>query len=116
MRVVEVSTVAATLALVVFASASVVLADGRVALWSANSTHAHIGRLPNPGERRGRHDGRACSGLGFDVTTELDADRGRADRNPAGVHAAERGGGRLEMDGVNYVVPVDARLPSATST
>ena len=48
MRVVEVSTVAATLALVVFASASVVLADGRVALWSANSTHAHIGRLPDP--------------------------------------------------------------------
>ena len=75
MRVVEVSTVAATLALVVFASASVVLADGRVALWSANSTYAHIGRLPNSEKRRVDMTAAPAAGLGFDVTTELDADR-----------------------------------------
>ena len=42
------SFVATVLALVVFASASVALADGRVALVVGNSTYAHIGRLPNP--------------------------------------------------------------------
>ena len=46
MRVVRLSVVAAML--VVFASATVVLANGRVALVVGNSTYAHIGRLPNP--------------------------------------------------------------------
>ena len=40
--------VAAMLVLVVLASATVVLADGRVALVVGNSTYAHIGRLSNP--------------------------------------------------------------------
>ena len=42
------SLVAAVLALVVLATPSVLLADGRVALVVGNSTYAHIGRLPNP--------------------------------------------------------------------
>ena len=47
--------VVAILVLVVLAVPMVVLADGRVALVVGNSTYAHIGPLPNPGERRGRH-------------------------------------------------------------
>ena len=40
--------VVAALVLVVLATPTVVLADGRVALVVGNSTYAHIGRLPNP--------------------------------------------------------------------
>ena len=74
MRVVKRSIVAAPLALVVFASASVVLADGRVALVVGNSTYDHIGRLPNP-ENDAVDMAAALQRLGFDVTIELDADR-----------------------------------------
>ena len=42
------SLLVAVLVLVVLASPTVVLADGRVALVVDNSTYAHIGRLPNP--------------------------------------------------------------------
>ena len=74
MRAVKRSIVAAALALVVFASATVGLADGRVALVVGNSTYAHIGRLPNPGNDA-VDMAAALQRLGFDVTTELDADR-----------------------------------------
>ena len=64
----------AVLAFVVFAAPTVVLADGRVALVLGNSTYAHIGPLPNPD-----HDAADISAalrrLGFEVTTEFDADR-----------------------------------------
>ena len=68
------SFVAAVLTLVVFASASVVLADGRVALVVGNSTYDHIGRLPNP-ENDAVDMAAVLQRLGFEVTTELDADR-----------------------------------------
>ena len=106
------------LSIVLLASASVVLADGRVALVVGNSTYAHIGRLPNPA-----NDAAAVSAalrrLGFEVTTTLDAGltelnqslrtftRRSAGSDVALVFYAGHG---LEMDGVNYVVPVDARL------
>ena len=58
--------------------------------------------------------------LGFEVTTELDADRVELTEALRRVHAAERPGRTsrwsstrdhgIEMDGVNYLVPVDARL------
>ena len=57
----------------VFASAPAALADGRVALVYGNSTYAHIGRLPNP-ENDAVDMAAALQQLGFDVTTELDAD------------------------------------------
>ena len=110
--------VAAMLVLVVLASATVVLADGRVALVVGNSTYAHIGRLPNP-ENDAVDMGAALQRLGFDVTTVLDADRVvltealRAfPRRSAGadVSLVFYAGHGIEMDGVNYVVPVDARL------
>ena len=67
--------VAAVLAFVVLAVPAVVLAaDGRVALVVGNSTYAHIGRLPN-GENDARGMSAALRRLGFEVTTELDADR-----------------------------------------
>ena len=118
MRVVQPSLVAALLALIVFASASVALADGRVALVVGNSTYAHIGRLPNP-ENDAADMAAALRRLGFDVTTELDADRVvltealRAfTRRSAGadVSLVFYAGHGIEMDGVNYLVPVDARL------
>ena len=57
-----------------FAVPTVVLADGRVALVVGNSTYAHIGRLPNP-DNDARDMSAALRRLGFEVTTEFDADR-----------------------------------------
>ena len=61
------------LALVLVASASVALAR-QAALVVRNSTYAHIGRLPNP-ENDAVDMVAALRRLGFEVTTELDADR-----------------------------------------
>ena len=97
MRVVRLSVVAAMLAVVVFASAAVVLADGRVALVVGNSTYDHLGGLPNP-----EHDAidmaAALARLGFDVTTELDADR-----------VAAAGGRRREPHEAVAWLPLGAR-------
>ena len=112
------SLVAAVLTLVVFMMPTVVLADGRVALVVGNSTYAHIGRLPNP-DNDARDISSALRRLGFEVTTELDADRVELTealraftRRSAGadVSLVFYAGHGIEMDGVNYLVPVDARL------
>ena len=112
------SLVAAVLALVVLATPTVVLADDRVALVVGNSTYAHIGRLPNPDSDAVDMSG-ALRRLGFEVTTELDADRVELTealraftRQSAGadVSLVFYAGHGIEMDGVNYLVPVDARL------
>ena len=112
------SLVLAILALVVLAIPSVVLADGRVALVVGNSTYAHIGRLPNP-DNDAADMSAALRRLGFEVTTELDADRveltealRQFTRQSAGadVSLVFYAGHGIEMDGVNYLVPVDARL------
>ena len=110
--------VAPVLAMVVLAAPAVVLADGRVALVVGNSTYAHIGWLPNP-ENDAADISSALRRLGFEVTTELDADRveltealRRFTRQSAGADVALvfYAGHGIEMDGVNYLVPVDARL------
>ena len=112
------SLVVAVLAFVVFAAPSVVLADGRVALVVGNSTYAHIGRLPNP-DNDARDISAALRRLGFEVTTELDADRVELTEalraftrrsTGADVSLVFYAGHGIEMDGVNYLVPVDARL------
>ena len=109
--------VVAVIALVLAASASVALAR-QVALVVGNSTYAHIGRLPNP-ENDAVDLAAALRRLGFEVTTELDADRGELTealraftRRSAGadVSLVFYAGHGLEMDGINYLVPVDARL------
>ena len=112
------SLVAAVLALVVLATPTVVLADGRVALVVGNSTYAHIGRLPNP-DNDARDMSAALRRLGFEVTIELDVDRVELTealraftRQSAGadVSLVFYAGHGIEMDGVNYLLPVDARL------
>ncbi len=112
------SFVVAVLAVVVLAVPAVVLADGRVALVVGNSTYAHIARLPNP-DNDARDISAALRRLGFKVTIELDADRVELTealraftRQSAGedVSLVFYAGHGIEMDGVNYLVPVDARL------
>ena len=112
------SLVVAVLAFVVFAAPTVVLADGRVALVVGNSTYAHIGRLPNP-DNDARDISAALRRLGFEVTTELETNRVELTealraftRRSAGadVSLVFYAGHGIEMDGVNYLVPVDARL------
>ena len=112
------SAVVTVLAFVVVAMPSVARADGRVALVVGNSTYAHIGRLPNP-DNDARDISATLRRLGFEVTTELDVDRVeltaalRAFRRQsagADVSLVFYAGHGIEMDGVNYLVPVDARL------
>ena len=110
--------VVAVLALTLLTWASLALADGRVALVVGNSAYAHIGRLPNA-DNDARDLSAALRRLGFEVTTELDADRGELNealraftrRNlGADVSLVFYAGHGMEMDGANYLVPVDARL------
>ena len=68
------SFVVAVAAVVVLTAPAVVLADGRVALVVGNSTYAHVGRLPNA-ENDAVDMSATLRRLGFDVTTELEADR-----------------------------------------
>ena len=112
------SLVGTALALLVLATPAVVLADGRVALVVGNSTYAHIGRLPNP-DNDAADISAALRRLGFEVTTELDADRveltaalSAFSRRSVGaeVSLVFYAGHGIEMDGVNYLVPVDVRL------
>ena len=112
------SFVVAVLAVVVLAVPAVVLADGRVALVVGNSTYAHIGRLPNP-DNDARDLSVSLRRLGFEVTTEFNVDRVELTealraftRQSAGadVSLVFYAGHGIEMDGVNYLVPVDARL------
>ena len=125
MRAVK-SLVAAVLVLafVVLAVPSVVLADGRVALVVGNSTYTDIARLPNP-----RNDATDMSAalrrIGFEVTTELNADRAELNEALRAFSRRSRGtdvalvfyaGHGMEMDGVNYLLPVDARRCAAIPT
>ena len=112
------SLLVGVLAFVAFAAPAVVLADGRVALVVGNSTYAHIGRLPNP-DNDAADISAALRRLEFKVTTELDTDRveltealRQFTRQSAGadVSLVFYAGHGIEMDGVNYLVPVDARL------
>ena len=113
-------SVAAVLVLV--ASASGALADGRVALVIGNSTYAHAGRLPNA-ENDATDMAAALRRLGFEVTTELDTDfaglngalRAFSRRSSgADVSLVFYAGHGMELDGVNHLLPVDARLEHDT--
>ena len=115
-------TLVALLALGSWLAPSAATAAGRVALVVGNSAYAEIGTLPNPGNDAADVSA-ALRRLGFEVETVHNADR-------AGMNAALRGftrrsvgadvalvfyaGHGLEMDGVNYLVPVDARLERDT--
>ena len=116
------AAVVALLGIGAAAAPSVVTAAGRVALVVGNSDYTAIGALPNPGNDAA--DVSAALGrLGFDVTTVEDADRVAMNealrtftRESVGAEVALvfYAGHGLEMDGVNYLVPVDARLERDT--
>ena len=110
--------VVAVLALTLLTWASLALAAGRVALVVGNSTYTHIGRLPNA-ENDATDMSVALRRLGFEVTTELDADRVELTEAlraftrrslGADVSLVFYAGHGIEMDGANYLVPVDARI------
>ena len=110
--------VVAVLALTLLTWASLALAAGRVALVIGNSTYSHIGRLPNA-ENDATDMSVALRRLGFEVTTELDADRVELTEAlraftrrslGADVSLVFYAGHGIEMDGANYLVPVDARI------
>ena len=115
---------AGSLLLAVFTlhGSSVALATTRVALVVGNSAYDHVSRLPNP--TSDATDVAAALGrLGFDVTrvfdgthAELNAALRRFTRDSARatVSLVFYAGHGMEMDGVNYLVPVDARLERDT--
>ena len=110
------------LALVLLAAPWPASAAGRVALVVGNSTYEHIGRLPNPANDAADLSA-ALRRLGFDVTVARDAGRTALTealrvftRRSAGADVALvfYAGHGMEMDGVNYLLPVDARVERDT--
>ena len=110
------------LAFVLLAAPWPASAAGRVALVVGNSTYEHIGRLPNPANDAADLSA-ALRRLGFDVTVAQDAGRTALTealraftRRSAGADVALvfYAGHGMEMDGVNYLLPVDARLERDT--
>ena len=97
-------------------------ATGKVALVIGNSTYGPIGDLANPGNDA-TDIGAALGRLGFRVTTVFDVDQLAFNqalmeftRRSAGADVAIvfYAGHGLEIDGVNYLVPVNARLERDT--
>jgi formylglycine-generating enzyme required for sulfatase activity/uncharacterized caspase-like protein len=93
----------------------------RVALVIGNGAYRHAPELPNP-TNDARAVARALEGLGFDVALALDTDyralrralRDFARRlSDAGVGLFYYAGHGLQVEGKNYLVPVDARLEAA---
>jgi uncharacterized caspase-like protein len=95
----------------------------RVALVIGNSAYEHTPSLTNT-----RHDAddfaRALEALGFEVTKGLDLDKAGMDRTIRAfaerLVGAELGlffyaGHGLQIGGVNYLVPVDAKLTTASA-
>ena len=97
-------------------------AAGRVALVVGNGAYTHIGRLPNP-TNDAADVGAALRRLGFEVTQVRDADLSALTTELRAFSRRSRGadvalvfyaGHGMEMDGVNYLLPVDARLERDT--
>lgn len=97
-------------------------AAGRVALVIGNSQYEHAVPLPNPANDA-TDIGEALARLGFEVTTVRDAGRTAlavaladfADRSAgAEVALVFYAGHGMEMGGVNYLLPVDARIERDT--
>ena len=98
------------------------VAADRVALVVGNSEYVHAGSLVNPGNDA-IAVGESFERLGFEVTTVLDADMPEMNEalrsfartsSTAAVAAVFYAGHGIEVDGVNYLVPVDAQLERDT--
>ena len=119
--------VAVLAALLVLAAGGAVLAQGgaadRVALVIGNSAYEHASELANPvNDATAMRD--ALTRLGFDVVFSRDADEDAMEDALAAMEEKSVGaavalvfyaGHGMEMDGANYLVPVDARLSSAAA-
>ena len=112
----------ALLALVLLTAPWPASAAGRVALVVGNSTYEHTVRLQNPANDAADLSA-ALRRLGFDVTVAQDAGRTALTealrvftRRSAGADVALvfYAGHGMEMDGVNYLLPVDARVERDT--
>ena len=97
-------------------------ASGKVALLIGNSAYTHIGRLPNPANDAADMEA-ALQRLGFEVTAAPDADLAgltealrqfARQTDGADLALVFYAGHGMEMDGVNYLLPVDARLERDT--
>lgn len=110
------------IALLLCLCAPLARAEQRVALVIGNGAYAAVPALPNPA-----NDARAMAEslrlLGFDATALIDADKPAMDAalRAFGRRAAEAdvamvfyAGHGVQVDGRNYLVPVDARLPRQT--
>ena len=98
-------------------------ADGRVALVVGNGAYTQTGTLANP-VNDARAVGAALNRIGFDATVLEDLDRNKMgdalrqfeeDSDGADMALLFYAGHGMEMDGANYLIPVDARLASASA-
>jgi formylglycine-generating enzyme required for sulfatase activity len=113
-------TLAVIFIFVVLVTPSIVFAEKRLALVIGNSKYQHVPRLANPANDASDMAQR-LQGLGFGVTRGLDQDqqglrrllqefaRTSAGADMAVVFYAGHG---MEVDGRNWLVPVDARMQS----
>ena len=116
------SIVRAVVLAVAFVAGASAYGAERVALVVGNSAYRGIGELPNP-KNDATDVGMALGRLGFEVTTVIDGDRAGMEealrtlaRRSVGadVVVVFYAGHGMEIDGTNYLVPVDARLERDT--
>lgn len=109
--------VSAGLAIIV-AAVHPALAEKRVALVIGNSNYAHVGKLANPGNDA-QDMSKALRELGFDVVTGIDLDKRGMSKTirtfskkltDADVALFFYAGHGLQVNGQNYLAPVNARL------
>ena len=122
-RDVGAAVVSAALVLLWWAvAAAPAAAEGRVALVIGNAAYDHAGVLANPGNDA-TDVGAALRRLGFDVTPVRDGGKAALEGALADFADASAGadvalvfyaGHGLDVNGANYLVPVDARLESDT--
>lgn len=108
---------------VLFSFASHAVAESRLALVIGNGAYTHAGRLPNP-PSDARLIAAALRPLGFKVTELIDADAvamkramldfGRSLRNSDAVGLFYYAGHGLQVNGYNYLVPVNANVADET--
>ena len=110
---------AALIALLLFAGANPALADKRVALVIGNSAYKSVAPLPNPAKDAAAI-GTMLTKAGFEVVDAREdlpvADMKRMIRDfsdkvrDADIAVVFYAGHGIEVDGTNYLIPVDARL------
>ena len=106
-----------------FAQSDTALAEKRVALVIGNSAYQHATPLVNP-VNDAEDMAATLQGLGFEVTKGTDLDKPALDRMVSEFASALKGaklalffyaGHGIQVAGENYLVPVDAKLKSASA-